>query len=968
MHDQSPYYEHIDGCSGVLPPRAARRSDAPVLDLTGTWRFHLSPGPAHAPEGFWEPDYDDAEWVDIPVPGHWQLHGHGAPAYTNRAYPIPLDPPHVPRDNPTGDYRMRFEVPETWAAHGAALRFDGVDSCFRVWLNGIEIGTAQGSRLPAEFGVSDQLRPGTENVLAVRVHQWSAGTYLEDQDMWWLSGIFRDVTLIARPQAALGDFFVHAEFDHRTRAGSLRVDSEVPARVHVPELDLDIPNGHEVGIAGIEAWTAETPRLYHATISTGTETVTVRIGFRTVTVQDGELRVNGRRILLRGVNRHDFHPERGRAVTETDMRNDIVLMKRHNINAVRTSHYPPPSRFLELCDEYGLYVIDECDLETHGFELVNWRGNPTADARWRDACVDRMRRTVERDKNHASVICWSLGNESGTGDNLHSMAEWTRERDTSRPLHYEGDPTCRDTDIYSRMYAAHAEVEAIGRHAEQPLHDAEADARRRSLPFVLCEYAHAMGNGPGALSEYQDLFHRYPRCQGGFVWEWIDHGIAARTDGGDPFFAYGGDFGEAVHDGNFVCDGLLLPDRTPSPGLIELKKVVEPVTITITPHGDRVRVTNRHDFRTLEHLAFEWHVEHDGDELARGTLDCPPVPPGESGDIRMPTLPRGGNETWLTVRAVLRAEHSWAHAGHEIAWSQTKLPVGHTAPASARDVPARPTHVPPVTIGLGDARLDPSTGGLTALGSVSVRGPALTLWRAPTDNDRWGVPARAEAWTHAGLDRLQHGAPDIELTNDSLIVRERIGPAGWDFGMLVQHTWQADRDNTVSLHSEMQPVGSWPCSPARVGMTFELPSRLKHVDWFGHGPGESYPDSATASRAGRFSHTIDQLQTPYVMPQENGLRRGTRWLSISDAHTSNLRVDSSETFGFHCRNWTDADLAAAHHILELRAHDTVYLTLDRAHRGLGSASCGPEVLEYHEVPIEPMSVHYTFSSAPQERG
>jgi beta-galactosidase len=594
---EPPYWEQFHPWAGAEPPRAWFRSSAPSLDLSGDWKFRWS-GRADGPADFARPSADDADWATLPVPSHWQLHGFGAPAYTNIRYPFPLDPPRVPTGNPTGDYRVRFSLPPGWPAGRTILRFDGVDSCARIWLNGTELGIISGSRLPAEFDLAGALNSSDqENVLAVRVHQWSSGSYLEDQDMWWLSGIFRQVMLLARPDGGVRDYFVHTEYDHRTGQGTLRVDVDAggPARITVPELGIDVAAGETVTMPA-EPWSAESPRLYAGTISTQGETVPLAIGFRTVAIRDGILTVNGRRVLFRGVNRHEFDPDRGRAITEETMRRDVLLMKQHNINSVRTSHYPPDPRFLELCDEFGLYVIDECDLETHGF-LGSSRetipDNPADQPDWQQALVSRMQRMVERDKNHPSIVLWSLGNESGPGRNLGAMAAWGRHRDPSRPLHYERDPTYRDVDVFSQMYTPQAEVERIGQGREEPLDDPELEARRRAMPFILCEYGHAMGNGPGGLTEYQDLFDRYPRCQGGFIWEWIDHGLRTRDDYGE-FYGYGGDFGEPLHDGNFVADGLLFPDRTPSPGLLEYAKVIEPVRIS--RDGDRLRIANRYDF------------------------------------------------------------------------------------------------------------------------------------------------------------------------------------------------------------------------------------------------------------------------------------------------------------------------------------------------------------------------------------
>ncbi|WP_415830377.1 glycoside hydrolase family 2 TIM barrel-domain containing protein, partial [Kibdelosporangium persicum] len=560
------YIDDVSPGYGALPPRSAFASDAPSLSLNGNWRFHLSPTPDDAPAGVEQDSFDDSAWSTVAVPSNWQMHGFGKPAYTNVQYPFPVDPPYVPSDNPTGDYRLTFDLPASWLTQPAVLRFDGIDSCGRVWLNGIELGVTRGSRLPVEFDVSHVLRVGT-NVLAVRVHQWSSGSYLEDQDMWWLSGIFRDVTLLARPVGGIADFWLRADYDHTTGQGQIRVSVDGPAWLSVPELGIlraSVDSPIDAGV--VEPWTAEIPRLYDGYLASDHERVPVRIGFRTVTIEDGQLKVNGTRILLKGVNRHEHHPSLGRAVPYETALADVLLMKQHNINAVRTSHYPPHPAFLDLCDEYGLWVIDECDLETHGFTEVGWERNPSDDPRWEAAYLDRMARMVERDKNHPSIIMWSLGNEAHTGRNLAAMASWTRTRDRTRPVHYEGDAACEYVDVYSRMYASHAEVDEIG--------------RTTSMPFILCEYAHAMGNGPGGLLEYRELFEKYPRCQGGFIWEWLDHGIRQVDAAGRPYFAYGGDFGETIHDGSFVIDGLLFPDRTPSPGLHELKKICEPVRIT----------------------------------------------------------------------------------------------------------------------------------------------------------------------------------------------------------------------------------------------------------------------------------------------------------------------------------------------------------------------------------------------------
>ncbi|MDR8410237.1 DUF4981 domain-containing protein [Nonomuraea sp. 3-1Str] len=931
---------HFTPGSGRLAPRAALRSDAPSLDLNGTWRFRLSPTAA-VPEDFADPGHDDSAWDELPVPSHWPLHGHGAPAYTNVSYPFPIDPPHVPTENPTGDYRRAFDLPEGWS--GGRLRFEGVESYARVWLNGHELGFTTGSRLAAEFDAGPYLRPG-RNVLAVRVHQWSAASYLEDQDMWWLPGIFRDVTLTR----STADVFVRASYEDGR--GTLSFDG--PGLLSVPELGVDgLEPGTPVTL-DVEPWTAETPRLYDAAVACPGETVRLRVGFRTISIEDGVLLANGRPLLLKGVNRHEFHPEHGRAVPYETMRQDVLLMKRHNVNAVRTSHYPPHPDFLDLCDELGLWVVDECDLETHGFGQVGWRANPTDDPRWAEAYLDRMRRTVERDKNHPSVIMWSLGNEAGVGRNLAVMADWTRERDPSRPIHYEGDWSCANADVYSRMYAGHAEVEAIGRGTEDPLPDPELDARRRRMPFMQCEYAHAMGLGPGGLAEYQELFERYPRLAGGFVWEWIDHGLAHP----ELEYAYGGDYGEPVHDGNFVIDGLVFPDRTPSPGLLDLKKVFEPVRFAF---GDGiVRVSGGYGFRDLSHLDFHATVEADGEPLTRFTLD---VPAG-GGEVKLPDLPEGEGERWLTVRAVLAADEPWAEAGHEVAWGQTRLaPAGNAAEDPAPRGGASVSPVAAGEIAVGGGRFDAGSGRLVRLFGLDVDGPRLELWRAPTDNDRYG--GLAAAWREAGLHRLTHRVDEVAVPEpDGLVVRTRVAPAATDAGMRVTYRWAAAGDG-LTLTVEVEPEGEWTGPIPRLGVVMALPGDLGDVTWFGRGPGEAYPDTGMAARVGRWSATVEELQTPYVRPQENGHRAEVRWATLTGSGGRGVRVAGDPVFGLTARRWSTADLERARHRPDLVPGDRVHVNLDLAQHGIGTASCGPGTLPAYELRPEPAAFRLRFDPA-----
>ncbi|GAA0430994.1 glycoside hydrolase family 2 TIM barrel-domain containing protein [Leifsonia naganoensis] len=925
---------------GTLPARSWARSDAPELSLNGEWAFRYAER-ADLPDDFASADFDAAGWGTIPVPAHWQLNGHGAPAYTNRRYPFPVDPPHIPDENPTGDYRRTFAVPADWAVERMLLRFDGIDSVGRVWLNGVELGVTSGSRLASEFDITDVVRRGEENVLAVRVHQWSSATYLEDQDMWWLSGIFRDVTLLGRPAGAIGDHWVHADYDHRSGDGILRVEADVPARVTLPDLGVDIAAGEELRIPGVRPWSAEDPWLYDGELASDGERIRLRVGFRTVSIAESEFRVNGVRTLMRGVNRHDIDTDTGRVVSEERMRHDIQLMKQHNINAVRTSHYPPQARFLELCDELGLWVIDECDLETHGFYPIDWfhelAGNPAKDPRWREALVDRMQRLVERDKNSPSVVMWSLGNECGAGENLGAMAQWARDRDPSRPLHYERDWSTEYVDVYSRMYTTQAELEVIGRGEEEPWPDADLDRERRAKPFVLCEYAHSMGNGPGGLAEYQEVFEKHPRLAGGFVWELYDHGLRTQTEDGREFFGYGGDFGEDLHDANFVADGLAFSDGTPAPGLLELKAVYAPVVLDVS--ADSVTVTNRYDHGDTAHLAFTARVELDGVELSSERIQVAPVGPRRSVSVPLAAadLPEGAV---ITVSAALAADAAWAPAGHELAWGQFEQPR-----ASAPYAQGAPVARTDGELVVGPARLDARSGRLVALGDLPVSGFGPDVWRAVIDNDRpFSWAPKEQRWRQIGLDHAHVRTDGVAVSEEDgeVVVTSHLGFPGSDLAYRVEQRWTASPD-AATLRVVAEPIGAWDIELPRFGLRLALPGELDQVEWDGYGPGEAYSDSRSAVRLGRWSASVDELQTPYAFPQENGNRAGVRRLLLAGDDAA-LEVTGHPAVDATVRPWTSEALDAAAHPTDLARDGLTWLNLDAGQNGLGSASCGPAAL------------------------
>ncbi|MBL8993150.1 MAG: DUF4981 domain-containing protein, partial [Spirochaetia bacterium] len=699
-----------------LPPRAY----APALpeesakafgstSLNGPWKFQLVDNPLLAPENFFAQNFDDRKWKTLAVPSHWQLNGYGHPHYTNIDYPFPLDPPFVPDENPTGLYRKSFKFGRDVAGRRHLLRFEGVDSAFRVWVNGREVGMSKGSRLAAEFDVSADLRAG-ENTVAVQVVKWSDATYLEDQDMWWLSGIFRDVFLIAEPVIYLRDLFVRTDLDNSFQNADLAVEAdiegegecEIVAELRDPSGNLVVEenwDSHKVAknnplriqkkVAVVKPllWNAETPHLYELTLRIRSrENVEYKqaVGFRNIQIDKGRFLINGAPIMFRGVNHHDTHPVRGRAVTEADLLEDLLLMKRHNINAVRTSHYPSTPAFYRLCDELGLYVICECDLETHGFHYKVGE-NPSHWPEWRAAYLDRMTRMVEAYKNHPSIVMWSLGNESGFGENHIAMTEAAKKRDATRPVHYEGGtrllrydgtndyykhPDQGDvslafdaSDVASYMYPSPEELDKLAKKYPERCH-------------ILCEYAHAMGNGPGGLRDYQKIFDSTPNAPGGFVWEWADHAILVKEKDGMAWYAYGGDFGDVPNDGNFVADGLVFPDRKPSPGLLEYKQVIQPVTIESV--GDKtIRIHNRYDFTDLSHLEARWSLLRNGVEMDSGECELPVITARTSADTEIPAKALAftdkAAEFVLTLRFLSRHKTNWSGEKHEVAAAQVML-------------------------------------------------------------------------------------------------------------------------------------------------------------------------------------------------------------------------------------------------------------------------------------------------------
>ncbi len=988
--------------------RGERSASPYFLLLNGAWRFRYAPNPASAPEGFAAPDYEDGEWDVVAVPGNWQMQGYDKPIYTNVQYPFPAAAyPRVPHDdNPTGSYRRHFNIPRRWEGRRIFLLFEGVDSACHVWVNGQPVGYSQDSRLPAEFDVTPYAHAG-DNVLAVRVYRWSDGSYLEDQDFFRLSGIYRDVYLYATPSLHVRDYRVRTELDASYRDATLRIRAWIrnygaessqgytltamlydadgmPLFRELLQSPVTVAGGGEVAVdfeaavANPLKWSAEQPNLYSLLITLRdpagevVEAESCQVGFRQVEIVDGQILVNGVPILFGGVNRHEHDPDQGHTVSLASMVEDIRLMKQFNINAVRTSHYPNDPRWYDLCDRYGLYVIDEANLESHGLWDI-----PPKDPAWRTAFLERAIRMVERDKNHPCVVMWSLGNESGYGPNHDAMAEWIHENDPTRPVHYESARDAPPVDVVSVMYPR------LDRLVE--LATVEGETR----PLIMCEYAHSMGNSTGNLKEYWETIEAHKRLRGGFIWDWVDQGIRKRTPDGVAWFGYGGDFGDVPNDGNFCINGLISPDREPHPGLWGYKKVLEPVRVApVDLSQGVVAISNRYHFTDLSGLDITWTLAADGEVLERGTLPRLGIGPGESQTVKVPYRrpePAPGVEYWLTLHFALAEATLWADKGHEVAFAQLALPVA--APAmemlKADSMPA---------LELAEAGQDVTLAGTDwqlvfdrALGRLRswryrgqellAAGPRLNLWRAPTDNDAstWGERRLAIQWRQAGLDRLVEDVRAVTVSRVSpqvarIEVQTVLGAGGRTEGFACAYTYTVYGSGDVVVDTHLAPIGYRGFGPVyepasaenmpplpRVGLTLSLPGVYDTFTWYGRGPFETYVDRKLGAAVGVYSGTVDEQYVPYITPQENGNKTEVRWVALTAASGVGLLAVGQPLLEVSAHHFTAQDLTVARHTHELVRREEITLNLDHRQSGLGGESCGPGTLPQYLIEAQEMS-------------
>lgn len=958
-------------------------------NLNGIWKFMFLDAPEYSPEGFFNSDFDVTKMDDITVPGNWQLQGYGKMHYSDLWYNFPINPPYVPTENPTGIYKRTFFVEESYRDKKIIIRFCGVDSAYHLWINGKEVGYSKVARNESEFDITDLIRVGEENDVTVRVYQWSDGTYLEDQDMWWESGIFRNVELIGVPKDGINDYKVIADLDDEYKNGIFKVEAFLRTTKEVNVTFELVDAGENTVfiktvvakegkacidevIADVNHWTAETPYLYKLFMTVEDdgqiiEVIPQNVGFRNIRLNGETFLVNGVAIKFKGVNRHDYSPQNGRVVSREEIEKDIILMKQFNINAIRTSHYPNSYYLYDLCDEYGMYLIAETDLECHGFELTGDYKWITDDPSWELAYVSRMTRMIERDKNHPAIIFWSLGNESAFGCNFRKMTDVAHEMDPTRLVHYEGDFDVESADVYSTMYTW---IE----NPKKPYLMKDIIEKSKK-PHIHCEYCHAMGNGPGNLKDYQDLVYAHDKLQGGFVWEWFDHGIESFTESGEKYYRYGGDFGDDPSNKDFCIDGLIMPDRTPSPGLYEYKKVIEPITTTaVDIQKGIINLLSRYDFANLDRFNLVYKVMEDDVILQTGFMPVPSIEARANKDITLPydlsaIKVKPGAHYYVNISYQLREDTSYASSGHELATAQFELPLYKEGivvrPEGILNVEKEHTtlHVKGANFSLDFNLVNGNLMNIVRDGmQVLSKGPRLTLWRAPISNDMEIIDKLKKVY----FLHLEHEVVmNIDYHMEGNILKVEVDTinsttnSAWHFKTKYVYTVCPSGDILIDV--EGTPSGRVDLAPdmlPRIGVSMHLDKSMEHVRYFGMGPGENYADSKEAAQMGLYANTVDGLFTNYVIPQENGNHMGCKWVSMINDRGMGLLASTEGDFNFSASWYEDKDLDDAKHTCDLVKRDYIVFNVDYKQNALGTNSCGQWQLDKYRAKFEDFKLSF----------
>jgi beta-galactosidase len=1009
-----------------------RNKSTRILSLNGLWNFSFSPTPEKASDDFFKSEVKG--WDIIEVPSNWELKGYGTAIYTNVTYPFKVNPPYIDHaDNPVGCYQRNFEIPDTWKGMNITLNFGGVSSAFYVWVNGEYVGYSEDSMLPAEFNITDKVNTG-KNIISVKVYRWCDGSYLEDQDHWRLSGIQREVLLLAEPKVRINDIFIQTRLDADYKNASLQIRPKIqnfdhqdiqgytleamlfdpsgvavlnqPLKKNVAEIINEVyPRIDNVRFALMEIqvvnplkWTDETPNLYTLVFSLKDnngkllEAKSNRIGFRSVeTSPEGKILVNGKPILLFGVNRHEHNRFNGKAITREEMLQDVLLMKRFNFNAVRTAHYPNDPYWYDLCDEYGIYVMDEANLETHG--SGSYLSNLPE---WNHAFMERGIRMVERDKNHPSVIIWSLGNESGRGPNHAAMAGWIKDYDITRLLHYEaaqgnphkagyirpGEPGYPNRSITLRANPIDQEwIDVLGRFYPKP--DMALEVARQpgdNRPVIFSEYAHSMGNSTGNFKELWDVFRSEKRIAGGFIWDWVDQGIVKKDERGIEYYAYGGDFGDKINDGDFCINGVVFPDRTPKPAMYEVKKVFQPVDIHVKEiESLTFEALNRQVFTGLDQYNLHWELTEDGNTILQGESAIPNTLPGNSFTFNLPIQKtpkiKPGTAYFVKIDFLLKRDLSWAKAGHSVAFEQFLLPWMKEAEQVGQK------KEPAVTIKINNDSMlilngkdfsitfDKNSGLIsnwTANGNAIVSGNGLkpSFWRPQTNNDWRGAKSHIilKEWKSSESNRKVSSFSLKELSDSKkeiTIVHSLLdGLVHWTNTIVISG------DGSAGVNAVIIADTSLPVIP-KIGMSLQIPDDYSQVTWFGSGPQENYIDRCYGAYIGLFTMKINNFITPYIKPQENANRTGVRWMRFTGENGRGIEVHGKELLSMSAWPWTSVQLEAAQHTNELPVNDFITVNIDLKQMGVGgNDSWSMRAFPLEQYQIKPGKYTYSFSLIP----
>lgn len=992
VNKESPHAAYIPFASMDEAKTNEPFSSSLLKTLNGKWLFHWCLKPDDRPMGFEKDDFDVSAWKEINVPGHWELQSYGVPIYTDVDYPFPPNPPFIPKDyNPVGSYKRSFEIPENWKGKEVYLHFGGVRSAFYLWINGEFVGYSQGSKTPAEFHISSFLKEGVNNI-AVMVFRWSDGAYLEGQDYWKFSGFERDVYLFARQKNALYDFFVQAGPDKNFKNGMFQVDinmrnSELAKSGDHIEVQLFNPENkivfrefialselhHKSNFASIKKdipdvllWSAETPHLYqlyliHKSNNEVLEVIRSQVGFRKVELKNGQLLLNNKAITIRGVNRHEHDPNTGRVITKDLMIKDIALMKQHNINAVRCSHYPNRREWYELCNQYGLYLVDEANIESHGMGYDSAKATANQQM-WAKAYLERTRRMVETNKNHPSIVIWSMGNESGDGPNWKQNYDWIKKRDPGRLVQSEDAGEKAYTDIFCPMYAR---IWKMIRYAES----------HPSRPLILCEYAHAMGNSVGNLQDYWDVIERYRCMQGGFIWDWVDQTFEKTNESGKAYWAYGGDMGvyKVPNDSNFCANGLVQADRSITPAIHEVKKVYQPIGFKSIPlSANKIEILNKYDFISLDHIRFMWEVLGNGLPVKQGSFELTQLLPGEVKTVELPLdliKIEDNTEYHLTIRAVILTKSDFLEEGHLVAGEQFALPWKKEAliPGEKHKLNLVDSGET-ISISAGKIRVG-FNKGTGFLESYQVNGEEVLesamvpdFWRYPTDNDLGnGMPKRLAIWKNI----------KAELKKDFFYFTKT------DAYISVVSTYKHIKsqsklklscklftDGKLECRLEFEPGKNNLPELPRFGIHFKLKKEFEDLSWFGRGPFENYADRKSAAFVAHYHSTVWDQYFPYVRPQENGNKCDVRWLCLSNGKLK-LKITGEKLINFTAHAFDTKLLAhessktIRKHGAEIQKGDVVSLNIDWKQMGVGGdTSWGAKTHPEYCIPSEPMSFSF----------